>query len=158
MNKTRSAEKRYIYKLKKDKKEIRLNTKKHKTQNEKIRKSEDDYKTHNHQLQKPKKTTNLQKKKLYELNKRRTLIGKQNESNEEIKQKERKQKEKNVLEDINLGRLFELATTKRKYVNSLNLHEIKNEILEAYTGYFKMIGSMLIGEVEQKNKHYVQKC
>ena len=52
--------------------------------------------------------------------------------------------------DIDLGRFFELATTSRKYVNGLNLHEIKNEILEDYTGDFELIGSMLVGEVEQK--------
>ena len=37
-NKTRSAEKRYRDKLKKDKKGFRLNTKKHKKQNKKIEK------------------------------------------------------------------------------------------------------------------------
>ena len=42
MNKTRLAEKRYRDKLKKDKKEIRLNNKKHKKQNKKIRKHEED--------------------------------------------------------------------------------------------------------------------
>ena len=36
MNKIRLAEKRYRDKLKKDKKEIRLNTKKHKKQNKKL--------------------------------------------------------------------------------------------------------------------------
>ena len=38
MNKTRLAEKRYRDKLKKDKKEIRLNTKKHKTQIKELKK------------------------------------------------------------------------------------------------------------------------
>ena len=58
------------------------------------------------------------------MNKRRILIREQNESNKEIKQNERKQKRENVLEeDIDLGRFFELATTNRKYVNGLNLHE-----------------------------------
>ena len=61
-NKTRLAEKRYRDKLKKDKKENRLNTKKHKKQNKQIRKSKEDYKKHNHQLQKTKKTTKLQRK------------------------------------------------------------------------------------------------
>ena len=42
MNKTRLAEKRYGDKRKKDKKEIRLNNKKHKKQNKKIRKREED--------------------------------------------------------------------------------------------------------------------
>ena len=77
-----------------------------------------------------KKKTKLQKKK---------LIRKQNESN--------------IAEDIDLGRFFELATTNRKYVNGLNLHEIKNEILEDHTGDFELIGSMLVGEVEQKTNN-----
>ena len=87
------------------------------------------------------KKTKLQKKK---------LIRKQNESNREIKRNERRQKRENIAEDFDLGRFFELATTNRKYVNVLNLHEIKNEILEEYTGDFESIGSMLVGELEQK--------
>ena len=55
-----------------------------------------------------------------------------------------------MVEDINVGRFFKLATTDRQYVNALNLHEIKNEILEDYTGDFELIGSMLVGEIEQK--------
>ena len=43
---------------------------------------------------KTRKTTKLQQKKQYELNTRRTLIGKQNESNREIKQNEKRQKGK----------------------------------------------------------------
>ena len=43
-----------------------------------------------------------------------------------------------------------MATTDKIYVNGLNLHENKNEILENYTGDFELIGSMLIGELEQK--------
>ena len=69
-------------------------------------------------------------------------------SNREIKRNERRQKRANVVEDIDIGRFFELATTDGKYVNGLNLHEIKNEILEDYTGDFELIGSMLIGELE----------
>ena len=88
-----------------------------------------------------KKKTKLQKKK---------LIRKQNESNREIKRNEWRQKRENIAEDIDLGRFFELATTNRKYVNGLNLHEIKNEFLEDHTGDFDLIGSMLVGEVEQK--------
>ena len=90
--------------------------------------------------------TQLQKTKL----EKKKLIRKQNESNREIKQNERIQKRENVVEDIDLGRFFELATSNRKYVNGSNLHEIKNEILEDYTGDFELIGSMLVGEVEQK--------
>ena len=95
-------------------------------------------KTH---LQKTKKKTKLEKKK---------LIRKQNESNREIKRNERRQNKENIKEDIDIGRFFEIATTNRKYVNGLNLHEIKIENLEGYTGDFELIGSMLVGEIEQK--------
>ena len=99
---------------------------------------------------KTKKSTKLQKKKEYELNKRRKLIRRQNESNKETKQNERRQKGENIVEEIDIGRFYELATTDRQYVNGLNLHEIKNEILEDYIGDFELIGSMLVGEIEQK--------
>ena len=153
-NKTRLAEKRYRDKLKKDKKEIRSNTKKHKKQNKKIRKIKENYNDynhhHHHQLQKTKKTMKLQKKKQYELNKIRKLIRKQNESNKETKQNERRQRRENMVEDFDIGRFFELAASDSIYVNNLNLHEIKNEILEDYTGDFELIGKMIIGPVEHK--------
>ena len=60
--------------MKRDEKEIRLITKKHKKQTKKIGKSQEDYKTYNHKKQ---KTTKLQKRKEYELNKRRKLLRKQ---------------------------------------------------------------------------------
>ena len=82
--------------------------------------------------------------------KKKKLTREQNESNKETKQNERIQKKENVVEDIDIGRFFELATTDRQYVNGLNLHEIKNDILEDYTGDFELIGSMLVGEIEQK--------
>ena len=82
---------------------------------------------------------------------RRRLIRKQNESNRETKQKQRKQKRENVGEDIDLGRFLVLATTYRKYVNGLYLHEIENEFLLDHKGDFEMIGSMLIGRVELKS-------
>ena len=78
------------------------------------------------------------------------MIRLQNESNKETKQNERRQKRENIVEDIDIGRFFELATTDRKYVNGLNLHEIKIEILEDYTGDCELIGSLLVGEIEQK--------
>ena len=149
-NKTRLAEKRYRDKLKKDKKEIRLNNKKHKKQNKKIRKHEEDYKKYNRQLQKTKRPTKLLKKKEYELNKRRKLVRIKNESNKETKQNERRQKRENIVEDIDTGRFFELATSDSIYVDNLNLHEIKDEILEDYTGDFELIGKMIIGSVEHK--------
>ena len=66
------------------------------------------------------------------------------------KRNERRQKKENMVDDIDLGRFFELATSDRKYVKGLNLHEIKNEILRDYAGDFELIGSMLVGEIEQK--------
>ena len=88
MNKTRLAEKRYRDKLKKDKREIRLNAKKkHKKHNKRIRKIKENYNDYNQQIQKTKRPTKLQKKKEYELNKRRKLIRRQNESNREKKPK-----------------------------------------------------------------------
>ena len=81
---------------------------------------------------------------------KRNLIRIQNESNKETKQNERRQKRENIVEGIDTGIFFELATTDRKYVDGLNLHEIKIEVFEDYTGEFDLIGSMLVGEIEQK--------
>ena len=53
-------------------------------------------------------------------------------------------------EYIGIGRSFELATTNKNYVEGLNLHEIESETLQDYLGDFELIGSMLIGEIEQK--------
>ena len=44
---------------------------------------------------------------------------------------------------------MELATTK-KNVNGYELQRIKSEILEDYTGDFELVGSRLIGEIEQR--------
>ena len=63
MNKTRLAEKRYRDKLKKDKKEIRLNAKKHKKQNKRIRKIKENYDDYNRQLQKTKSQQSCRRKK-----------------------------------------------------------------------------------------------
>ena len=93
----------------------------------------------------------MQKKKEYELNKRRKLIRRQNESNREKKQNERRQKIENLAEeDIDIGRFFELATSNKIYVNNLNSHEIKDEILQDYTGDFELNGKMIIGPIEHK--------
>ena len=54
------------------------------------------------------------------------------------------------MKEIDIGRFYELATTNKRYVNGLNLHEIKSSILEDYTADFQLIGSMVIGEIEQK--------
>ena len=55
-----------------------------------------------------------------------------------------------MVDDIDLGRFFELATSNKIYVNNLNLYEIKNEILQDYTGDFELIGKMIIGPIEHK--------
>ena len=48
---------------------------------------------------------------------------------------------------------FELASTNKIFVNSLFLHEVKNETLLDYAGDFELIGSMLIGDIKQKAKN-----
>ena len=79
------------------------------------------------------------------------LIRRLNESNKELKQNERRQRRENLVEeDTDLGRFFELATGNRIYVNNLNLNEIKNEILQGYTGDFELNGKMIIGPIEHK--------
>ena len=76
---------------------------------------------------------------------------KQNEWKKEIKQNERMQKRQNIREEgIDLGRLFELATSNKIYVKGLYLHEIKKEILLEYKGAFEWNGSMVIGPVQRK--------
>ena len=55
-----------------------------------------------------------------------------------------------MVEDIDFGRFFELATSNKIYVNNLNLHEIKNEILQAYTGDFELNEIKIIGPIEHK--------
>ena len=82
--------------------------------------------------------------------KKKTKVIRINESNRVIKRNERRQKRENMVEDIDIGRFFELATSNKIYVNSLNLHEIKNEILQDYTGDFELNGKMIIGPVEHK--------
>ena len=45
---------------------------------------------------------------------------------------------------------MEVATSNKIYVNGLNLHEIKNEVLLDYTSDFELNGSVLIGHIEHK--------
>ena len=99
---------------------------------------------------KSKTTTKLKKKKQYELKKRRALFRKQNDSNNEVKHYERIQNRENVVEDNDIGRFFEWATTNKRYVSGLKLQENKKEILEAYTSDFELKWSMLIGDIKQK--------
>ena len=53
-----------------------------------------------------------------------------------------------MVENVDIGRFFELGTSNKIYVNNLNLHEIKNEILKDYTGDFELKGLMNIGHNE----------
>ena len=82
--------------------------------------------------------------------KKKKLSRKQNESNRAKKQNERRQRRENMVEDIDIGRFFELATSDNINVNDLNLHEIKNEILQEYTGDFELKGKKVIGSIEHK--------
>ena len=78
------------------------------------------------------------------------MIRRQNESNRENKRNERRQKRENMVDDIDLGRFFKLTTSKEIYNNNLNLHEIKNEILQDYTGDFGLNGKIINGPIEHK--------
>ena len=61
----------------------------------------------------------------------------QNRSKKEIKQSGRIQNRKKATrEDFDLSSVFERIKSNKKYVNSKNLHEIKNENLEDYTSDF----------------------
>ena len=55
-----------------------------------------------------------------------------------------------MVEDIHVSKFLDLATSDKVDVNSLNLYEINNQILQDYTGDFETIGLMIIGPVEQK--------
>ena len=108
-------------------------------------------------MKKVKKTINYKnqkiaklQKKQYESNEKKSLYRKQKESNKEKKQIGIKQKRENMVEDFDISRFFELATSNKLFVKSLNLHEIKNQILQDYTGDFKLNGLMIIGSVENK--------
>ena len=59
-------------------------------------------------------------------------------------------KRENMVDDFDINRFFDLATTDKRYVNGLHSHENKNEILEDYTGDSELIGYVMIGEIEQK--------
>ena len=78
------------------------------------------------------------------------MIREQIESNREIKKNERKQKRQiMVQEDIDIGRLFELAAIDKLYVDELNLHEIIGILLK-FTANFELSGSMDIGLLNVK--------
>ena len=55
-----------------------------------------------------------------------------------------------MVEDIDLGRFFEIATGNKIYVNSLNLHKMRNGILQDYTGDLELNGLMNFGPIEHK--------
>ena len=80
----------------------------------------------------------------------KTRLAEKKKTNREIERNERRQKRENMVDVIDLGRFFELATSDKIYVNNLNLHEIKNEILQDYTGDFELNGKMIIGPIDIK--------
>ena len=49
-----------------------------------------------------------------------------------------------------MGTLFDLASSDKIYVNSLNLHENKNGIIQDFTCDFELNGLMTIGPKEHK--------
>ena len=51
---------------------------------------------------------------------------------------------------LDKANLYELATNNRIYVNNVNFHEIKSEILQDYTGDFDLNAKMIIGAIEHK--------
>ena len=82
-------------------------------------------------MKKRKKTKEIfrKKRKQHELRRKRNIVRKQKETNRELKQYERFRNRKILVdEDINLCRLFELATTKKVQVNRLHLHETKEKL------------------------------
>ena len=83
---------------------------------------------------------------------RRALVRKENESDKEIKKKyERKQNRETIKDDkIDLSKFFALAPSDKKYANSLNLHEIKKEILLEQKCDYKLNGLLDIGPVKHK--------
>ena len=78
------------------------------------------------------------------------LENKTNQIKKSNKMKEHEKKENLIDEDIDLGRFFELGTSKKVYVIGLNLHEIKRENLLDYTGDFELNGLLVIGRIEHK--------
>ena len=55
-----------------------------------------------------------------------------------------------MVEDIDLGRFFVIASSDKIYVNGVNIHEIKNETLQDYTGGFELNGLMIFGPIKHK--------
>ena len=120
MNKTRLAEKRFREKTKEDEKKLGYFLKNIKNKTKKLEKVTKIVKSTIINYKKQKRLQNYETKSNMNFKKRRTLIKKQNESNEEIKQNERKQKRERIVDDNELGRFFELPTSNKIYVDSLN--------------------------------------
>ena len=55
-----------------------------------------------------------------------------------------------MVEYIDLGRFFELATSNKRYVNDSNMHEFKKDFWHDYTGDFELYGKLIIGAIEHK--------
>ena len=70
--------------------------------------------------------------------------------------KENKKRE-NMIQDFDLGRFFDIASSNKIYVNKLNLHEIKNGILQDYIGDFELGGLKIIGSIDHKTNISLKK-
>ena len=82
---------------------------------------------------------------------KKDVVSERNEENKELKQYEWIQNRENKNEDeFGMGWFSKKATSDNElFVDSLNLHEIRNEILGDYTGDFEIIGDTIIGEHKQ---------
>ena len=70
----------------------------------------------------------------------------------EINQSERSRIRENATaeENIDSRSFFELTISNERYVKRLNFNEIRKENLVDFGGDFELIGSMLLGEIEQR--------
>ena len=70
-----------------------------------------------------------------------------------MKQNEREQKKRiklmKILFEVNF---FEKTSSDKVYVNGLNIHESKGEILLNYIGDFELNRSMVVGPIEHRTK------
>ena len=155
MNKTQFALKRHREKIKAEKKQIQLNNRYFKKDWKKQwdgKRIEEEIRQHEANRKREFKNKRKQKEiKQNKTNEKGDVTRDCEEENRELKQFERIQNRESLVEEDNIScRFLEQAAINKFYVNSLNLHRTKIETLEEFTGDFETIGSMLIGQIEQK--------
>ena len=72
-----------------------------------------------------------------------------NNENKKLSHNRKNQTEKKKImreDEVDLSRFFELATSDKIYIDNLNLHEIKNDIMRDYDGVFEMNDTLKVGE------------